>query len=119
MMVIYCNLAKRGRELSIQEEYAQKRAAKVQKNFDNYFDDAISTDSCLELAEDAPDTRLEFAEDAPDSRVELTEDAYDAQLELIEEAYLSHKCFEGTSIHRGLYYEKNCFKCLRCDVVVS
>ena len=50
--------------------------------------------------------------------VEFDEDAYDAQLELAEDAYLLHKCPEGTSIHRGLYYEKKSFKCLRCDVVV-
>ena len=52
--------------------------------------------------------------------VEFDEDAYDAQrvVPTPEDAYLLHKCPEGTSIHRGLYYEKKSFKCLRCDVVV-
>ena len=34
-----CDFAKRGRELSIREEYAKHRAAKMQKNIEKYFDD--------------------------------------------------------------------------------
>ena len=201
--LISCNFAKRGREPSIREEYAEHRAAKTQKNIEKHFDDKhvlqqhdcglrmrrcpstnmlvidpvssvqqhwkcfncevifdnddeyfimIYDDNCAKQTErlisvcgfcyDIPAVRklattplslnrfcdgcgrfnrvegfkhssycIEFDEDN-------TEDAYDAQLKLAEDAYLLHKCPEGTSIHRGLYYEKKSFKCMRCDVVM-
>ena len=226
-----CDFAKRGREPSIREKYAEHRAAKLLKNFEKHFDDknvmrqhdcglrmrtcpstnmlvidpvssvqqhwkcfncnvifdnddeyfimALSSSSNAErlisvcgYCYDIPAVRklattplslkhfcdgcgrfnrvegfkhssycIEFDEgvvldNTHDSQLELgvvldnTEDAYDAaedaygvvsdntQLELAEDAYLLHRCPEGTSIHRGLYYENSFFKCMRCDVVM-
>jgi len=70
---------------------------------------------------------IEFDEDtgvvSDNTQLKMAEDTYgvvsdNTQLKLAEDAYLLHKCPEGTSIHRGLYYEKKSFKCMRCDVVM-